>query len=427
MLTPIRLLQFFNLSRQVSILFYAFLLPFLHFSKSEIGSFELLQILAYSLGFFWISGLVQGLMHLYPSLPTQRKQKLLISAFLLFSLLTIGIVFFVGLGIYFNFAVFQTFRTIPFVWIFLLYFLFNTPAQLLEYALFLEEKNRWLKISCLLSFPFQLFLFSIPLIWFNDLNIGLIGLTLWAFLRFLTLIFYLFTLPVHFDKELIYTWISYSLPLVFSALVGGLASVINASLVQYYYHGSTAVFAVYRYGARELPFVNGLFEGLGLGITPALIKNWKDGLFQLRRNTLHLIHLIFPITIILMYSVPHWFPLLFSDQFLESVPIFKVFLLLVVVRTIPTNTVINALGHAKILAIIGVSELFIHLTCSYVGLHWFGLTGIAYATFLAYSFEKLAGLLYLWWKKGIFLAHLIPIYWWLFYSILLVVSYFING
>ena len=78
MLTPIRLLQFFNLSRQVSVLFYAFLLPFLNFSKGEIGSFELLQILAFSLSFFWISGLVQGLMHLYPSLPTQSKQKMLL-------------------------------------------------------------------------------------------------------------------------------------------------------------------------------------------------------------------------------------------------------------------------------------------------------------------------------------------------------------
>lgn len=427
MLTPIRLLQVFNLSRQVSILFYAFLLPFLHFSKGEIGSFELLQILAYSLSFFWISGLIQGLMHLYPSLPTQRKQKLLISAFLLFSLLTIGIVFFVGLGIYFDFSVFQTFSTIPFVWIFLLYFLFNTPAQLLEYTLFLEEKNRWLKLFCLFSFPLQLLLFSIPLIWSNDINVGLLGLTLWAFLRFLTLVFYLFTLPVYFDKKLIYTWISYSLPLVFSALVGGLASVINASLVQYYYHGSTAVFAVYRYGARELPLVNGLFEGLGLGITPSLIKNMKDGLVELRKNTLHLIHLIFPIAIVLMFTVQSWFPLLFSNQFMESIPIFKVFLFLIILRTIPTNTVINALGHAKILAIIGLSELVIHLICSYVGLHWFGLTGIAYATFLAYSFEKLAGLIYLWRKKGIFLGHLIPIHWWLFYSILLVVSYFIKG
>ena len=115
MFTPIRLLQFFNLSRQVSVLFYAFLLPFLNFSIGEIGSFELLQILAYSLSFFWISGLVQGLMHIYPSLPIQSKQKILTAAIFLFSLLTIFFVVFVGLSIYFNLPVFQTFSTIPFV------------------------------------------------------------------------------------------------------------------------------------------------------------------------------------------------------------------------------------------------------------------------------------------------------------------------
>ena len=189
MFTPIRLLQFFNLSRQVSVLFYAFLLPFLNFSNGEIGSFELLQILAYSLSFFWISGLVQGLMHIYPSLPVQSKQKMLTAAFFLFSLLAIFFVVFVGLSIYFNLPVFQTFSTIPFVWIFLLFLLFNTPAQLLEYSLFLEEKYQWLKITCLVSFPLQIILFSIPLFWFNNISLGIIGLTFWAFLDFLFLHF----------------------------------------------------------------------------------------------------------------------------------------------------------------------------------------------------------------------------------------------
>jgi O-antigen/teichoic acid export membrane protein len=426
MFTPIRLLQFFNLSRQISVLFYAFLLPFLNFSKDVIGSFELLQILAYSLSFFWISGLIQGLMHIYPSLPFQNKQKFLSAAFFLFCMVSSFFVVLVGLGIFFNFPVLQTFKTIPFVWIFLLYFLINTPSQLLEYTLFLEEKYQWLKISCLVSFPIQILLFSIPLFWFDNIKLGLMGLTFWAFIRFIVLLIHSFSYPVHFDKKIIFSWISYSLPLIFSAFVGGLASVINASLVQYYYHGNTAIFAVYRYGARELPFVNGLFEGLGLGIIPSLIKNMNDGLYQLRKNTLHLLHLVFPFSIILMFFINSWFPVLFSDQFLDSIPIFKIFLFLVVFRIIPTNTVINALGHARILAVIGFLELIIHLILSYFGLKWFGLIGIAYATFFAYSFEKLLGLFYLWWKKGVFITHLIPFYWWLFYSTLLIVSYFIS-
>ena len=136
---------------------------------------------------------------------------------------------------------------------------------------------------------------------------------------------------------------------------------------------------------------------------------------------------IITLSIILMFFVRSWFPVLFSDQFVESIPIFKIFLFLVIFRIIPTNTVINALGHSRILAVIGLGELVIHFVASYLGLHWFGLIGIAYATFFAYSFEKLAGLIYLWWNRGILITHLIPFYWWVFYSILLIVSYFING
>jgi O-antigen/teichoic acid export membrane protein len=128
-----------------------------------------------------------------------------------------------------------------------------------------------------------------------------------------------------------------------------------------------------------------------------------------------------------MFFVNSWFPILFSEQFMDSIPIFKIFLFLVISRTIPTNAVINALGHSRILAVIGLLELAIHLIASYFGLHLFGLIGIAYATFFAHSFEKIAGLFYLWWKKGILITQLIPFYWWLFYSILLIVSYFING
>jgi hypothetical protein len=171
MFTPIRLLQFFHLSRQVSVFFYACLLPFLNFSNDVIGSFELLQILAYSLSFFWISGLIQGLMHFYPSLPTYSKHKILTAAFLLFCLMSTFFVVFVGLGVFLNFPVLQTFKTIPFLWIFLLYFLINTPAQLLEYALFLKEKYLWLKISCLVSFPLQILLFTIPLFLFDNINL----------------------------------------------------------------------------------------------------------------------------------------------------------------------------------------------------------------------------------------------------------------
>lgn len=194
MLTPIRLLQFFNLSRQLSVLFYAFLLPFLNLSNHEIGSFELLQILGYSLSFFWISGLIQGLLHIYPSLSNHNKQKILSYAFLLFCMVSTLFVSLVGLGIFLNFSVLHTFTTIPFLWIFLLYFLINTPAQLLEYSLFLEEKYQWLKISCLVSFPIQILLFSIPLFWFDNIKSGLLGLSIWAIIRLLILFFIPFLL-----------------------------------------------------------------------------------------------------------------------------------------------------------------------------------------------------------------------------------------
>lgn len=426
MWTPIRLLQFFQLSRHFSVLFYAFFLPFLGFSKAEIGSFELLQIMAFSFSFFWVSGLIQGLMIVYPSLPVEQKNNMLYSAFLFFVLISfISLIILLGC-IQLKFPGFQYFSQVPFLVIFLIYYLVNTPGQLIEYILFLKDNYKWLKIFCLISFPLQIVFFAVPMLIYNDLFWGIVGLLLWSVIRIIFIICVYYFKHFTLDKKLIIKWIEYSIPLLFSALVGGLASVINAALVQYHFIGNTAVFAIYRYGARELPFVNGLFEGLGIGIIPALVKNLKDGLDQLKNNTRFLIHLVFPISILLMFFVNIWFPLLFSALFQESIPIFKIFLFLVILRIIPTNAVINALGNSKTLAFIGLLELLVHICCSIIGLKWFGLIGIAYATCVAYFFEKLAGLVFLWWSNKIFIYHLIPLGWWLFYSLLLIGSYFIS-
>lgn len=426
MLTPIRLLQFFHLSRHFSVLFYAFFLPFLGFSKDEIGSFELLLVLAFSFSFFWVSGLIQGLMHVYPSLLPTQKKKILFQTFILFSLLSAISIVIIIAGIFFEINGFQYYGSIPFIWVFLLFFFINTPSQLLEYVLFLEDKINFLKILCLLSFPIQILFFSIPLYFSKDIGMGVAGLMIWALIRFIFLFFLSFFSILSFDGNLLIKLIKYSFPLIFSALVGGLATVVNAVMVQFYYNGNAAIFAIYRYGARELPFVNGLFEGLGLGIVPSLVKNLQDGLISLKKNTLLILHLIFPISILLMIYIDAWFPFIFSKQFQDSIPVFKIFLFLIILRIIPTNPVINALGKAKLLAIIGLLELIIHISCSFAGLKWFGLTGMAMATCVAYSFEKFSGLIILWRSKGILLNDLIPVRWWLFYSILLIGSYFIK-
>jgi O-antigen/teichoic acid export membrane protein len=425
MWTPIRLLQFFQLGRHFSILFYAFLLPFLGFSSSEIGSFEWLQLLGFALSFFWVSGLIQGLVNVYPTLPDYQKASFLSHVLLVFIGISGLSILILTVLLIIRVPLILLFEQISYSWIYFSFFLVNTPAHLLEYFLFLENKFDKLKWFCTLSFPFQIAFFSIPIIFTDSITSGIVGLFLWSFLR---LVFLIRSLNFRFtlDVFLIFNWVRQALPLIFSAWVGGLATVINAGLVKFFFNGNAGIFAIYRYGARELPFLNGLFEGLGIGIVPSLVHHLQDGLKKLKENTRVLIHLIFPISIILMLWVDYWFPFLFSDQFEGSIPIFKIFLFLTSLRLIPTNPILNALGRSKIIAFISLAELVIHICCSVMGLKWFGLMGIAYATCIAYLFEKSAGIAILWRSNKVRLYDFLPVEWWLFYTVLLTVSYFIN-
>ena len=91
--------------------------------------------------------------------------------------------------------------------------------------------------------------------------------------------------------------------------------------------------------------------------------------------------------ILLLISKP-LFPILFNPDFAASATIFNIYLLLVISRLMMPQTILNGLKITT--PIMGASffELVVNVALSLIFVQFWGLPGIAFATFLAYLFEK---------------------------------------
>jgi O-antigen/teichoic acid export membrane protein len=215
----------------------------------------------------------------------------------------------------------------------------------------------------------------------------------------------------------------YVLPLILSFLLSGSSDYIDGFLVTSHF-GSDA-FAIFRYGAREFPVSLLLANALSTAMVPALSihKTEQEGFDQLKKSSLRLMHFLFPLTIALMLSSTYLYPLIFRKEFMESAPIFNVYLLLIVSRMIFPQTVVMAKQSTGIVFKIAIIEIIVNVLASYLLMLKFGIIGVAWGTVIAYYTEKLFLSGYLYKVYGLQLGSYTPVKVWTFYTLLVFTTY----
>ena len=207
------------------------------------------------------------------------------------------------------------------------------------------------------------------------------------------------------------------------ALISGFPPVFDSWLVGWFYKDESS-FAIFRYGARELPLAIALANALSAAMIPEVTKNKTAAFTIIKQKSLKLYHLLFPLSILLMLTSKWWFPLVFNADFEGSAEIFNVFLLVIISRLVFPQTILMALKETKIILGISILELLLNVVLSILLVQKFGLIGIAFGTVAAFWFEKIAIAIYLHFKHEISFENYTPVGWFLGYSFLLVLSYF---
>lgn len=384
-------------------------------TQSEIGEYETFTFIAGAVSFFWLNGLQKALLPI--SAQNNDKKHQIFSAFVtiqIFSILAAVFLFFMQ-------PLFSTFllngKNIPEIWLLLGFIVFGVPANLVEYFYLIKKQNLALVIYSLVSFFIQFLLIALPAILGYGISVALKGLVLSSVLRYIWFWGILIVNgEINYSPTFVREHLKLGVPLIAAAFLSGSAQFVDGFIVTSKFDENT--FAIFRYGARELP----LAVLLANALSSAMLSDFADrnqlkqNLQKLKKSVTRLMHFLFPFTALLLI-ISHWiFPLVFNPQFAESATIFNVYLLLVISRILLPQTLLNGLQITKPIMNAALLELILNVVLSLILVQFFGIFGIALATFIAYFFEKIYLIIIVKQKLSVPLKAYLPVKYYLLYS-----------
>ncbi|MDQ1332019.1 MAG: Oligosaccharide flippase family protein [Bacteroidota bacterium] len=400
-----------------------------HLTSDEIGSWEMFLFIAGLMSFFWVTGIIQSLLPLYHRNKTFRKMgdnnsgksPEIFNAFILLCLFSL-LFFIFGHSIKNNFSVFHFTGNVPYLNLLLLYLLLSNPVCLIEYIYLLNNRSYRIFQYGLYTFLAQLILIIVPVILGKDILWSIYGLLFITGIRWIWLIILLRRYTVmkiswSFMKEHLYL----GAPLIVTSLISGSAQYTDGVIISAVYHDPT-MFAWFRYGAKEFPLVLLLANGLSNAMLPEFStrSRMKDSLEKIRLKSGKLMHLLFPVTMVIMLFTRWFYPRLFNPEFHKSAGIFLVYALLIIPRLVFPQTIIVGRKKTRITLIAAIVEISINISLSLFMIRWgYGIVGVALSTFIAYCIGKFYLISYVWVKMKIRPAEYIPVKIFAVYSIIL--------
>jgi O-antigen/teichoic acid export membrane protein len=419
-LTKVSAMQMFQLIRYSTLILIGIAFSKSAIHTSEIGQYETVMFLAGAVSFFWLNGIIQGILPSLGKESTSIKSPGLFNVFCLLSAFSLLTALFLVVFEHSVSTIFLKGSSIPFLWYLIAYVLFSSPAGLAEYVFLIRGKNKEMLVYGVVSYFLMFILVVVPAVAGWGMERSLCGLVVSSFVRFLWILVLLFKYSFpHFDFAFIARHLKCSTPLVFSMLLSGSGQYIDGFIISGYFDDAT--FAVFRFGAREFPLALLLANAFNTSMLPSFSDTSRIGynLELIRKNTEKLAKGLFLLSGLLML-LSHWaFPVLFNTGFKDSATIFNIYLLLIISRLLFPQTILIGLQKNQAILWASLGEIIVNVVFSLWFLHLWGLFGVAYGTLLAYLFEKLILMAFVKKKCGYSVSSYLNIRQHLFYSLLL--------
>lgn len=395
-------------------------------TTTEIGTWELLLYLGTTFTFFWVNGLLQGIAPVYGKLDGEQHKVFIFHTFMVFCGIAFALFLLLVFGESWIVPSLTGLREVPFFKLFAWYLLFNLPAFPVEYYYLLHHKPYKILFWGIFSFGMQLIALFIP-IWLGyGLQGGMTALIGLSVLRFIWAGGLALRLgKVSWDRNLVTGYLIFCVPLMLSNVVSNIMMLFDNWLVNHQF-SDPAVFAIYRYGSREFPLAIALVSALGTSLIPKLGLSPEEGLSALKDKTTRLMHLLFPLTFLLLFASEWLFPRVFNPAFSASAPLFKIYLLTLASRIMTPGPVVLAKGESRAIFQISVAEMLVKICLGYCFIQLWGLPGLAWSVVLSYWVEKI-GLIWVLEKKyHIPVRSWLDLKWYGFYTVTLFVFYWIS-
>lgn len=415
-LNTVSAFQFYQLVRYSTLVITGIVFAKSTLTQQAIGEYETFVFLAGAVSFFWLNGMLKALLPL--SSGQKESQSALFSSFVVISFFSLLVGFILYLANPFFSGFLLNGKAVPEPGLLVVYLVFGVPASMVEYFYLIRKQNRMLVVFALVSFSVQFLLVVLPVVFGYPVQWAMRGLIVSALLRYFWLWgVFIFYSEIRFSFSFVKAHLKLGMPLVAAALLSGSAQFVDGFIVTSRFDEST--FAVFRYGARELPLATLMANALSSAMLPGfgIREKLQENLRMLKRGVSRLMHFLFPLTALLLLVSKPLFPVVFNSAFSESATVFNIYLLLVISRLLMPQTILNGLKLTRQIMVAAFFELVLNVALSLFLVRVWGIAGIAFATFVAYLFEKIYLVLMVKKKLNIRLTDYHPLKYYLFYSL----------
>ena len=350
--------------------------------KEKVAIYELLFFAAHLLSFAWSTGVNNALLAYYPTLDEGRKKILLFNAGLLLIIISVIVasVFWV-----FNEPILHLLtdhQELPYTeWITL--YLICSPATVLIQAIYLlrSEPNKITHYTHAI-FILQLGFIITAIFGFGTVEALVVCIAIWSLIKLMWLLIILIRhSQFQFDSVLFKAFGWFAIPLILQFVLSNGMEYVDGIIVNQYF--SAADFPVFRYGSRELPITVILVVSLSSAMIPLAVKHLDSTLQEIKLGTRKLMHVLFPLSIVLILTSPFIYTYVYSQDYIASAQLFNIYLLILTTRILLPQVVMYARQRNGALLVMTFIELIINVSLSIWWAQSYGLTGIAYATVVA--------------------------------------------
>ncbi|MFZ1703069.1 MAG: polysaccharide biosynthesis C-terminal domain-containing protein [Saprospiraceae bacterium] len=386
-------------------------------SLKDIGQLEITLFVIALISQFWVSGIKDNVLTSWNQGDETNRKRLLHQGWISLTFLGIlsMVVFWCVFPLFFwdNISGFS--RTLLSLGSF--YLVFNAVSSYPETVLLLQNKPQRLWIFAVASFVLFFLLVFIFYYFYSTIVFVILLLTILAIAKCLYLVVILPPFVIESFKFIL-TFLKQAVPFFLIAIVGYSMDMMDGFLVVHFF--DVDQFPIFRYGARELPLSSMLMNALSVAMIPALIDVSKTSL--LKQKVDRHMHVLFPLTILLIWISPAIFVFIYNMDFKTSAYIFNTYLIILGSRLLLPQSVLIANGKQKWVLWSGIIELIINLVLSLWWVRLWGLQGLVLATVVAYYVQKVGMLYWLYKEFKITIMDLISWKWWIFYQVLAFLS-----
>ena len=181
-------------------------------------------------------------------------------------------------------------------------------------------------------------------------------------------------------------------PVYIATFVGVITLNLDKTIVSTF--TDPVIFAIYSIGAIELPIVGMIGASIMQKIFPELVSLYSRGKSKDAKNiwlstTLKATRITYPVILIMMIISQPLIEILFTQKYVEAVPIFQTYLLVGLWRNTQYGALIIASGKTKWTFYYSVAGLLFNVAASILLFYFYGVIGIAWGAFLSVTFLSL--------------------------------------